>query len=118
GHVRRTEDYFRQKLSTLLPHPLVGDLRGDGFHYSLELVTDKAGREWAAQPASTDFVAQHLGPALVAEGILCRAAVDHEGTPLIQFSPPLVFDRHHIDWLTDKVRLVLDRCATAAGLTR
>lgn len=117
GHVRRTEGYFRTRLAELLVHPLVGDLRGDGFHYSLELVTDKHRREWTAPIPSTEFVSTRLGPALLAAGILCRAAVDHEGTPLIQFSPPLVFDTEHIDWLVDRVRDVLNDVAQTEGLS-
>ncbi|BAH55442.1 aspartate aminotransferase family protein [Rhodococcus opacus] len=117
GHVRRTEPYFRARLSELLEHPLVGDLRGDGFHYSLELVTDKNARAWRSTISSNDFVAQHLNPALVDAGILCRAAVDHEGTPLIQFSPPLVFDTDDINFLVDHVRTVLDAMSNIDGLT-
>ena len=44
-------------------------------------------------------------------GVLCRAAVDHEGTPLVQFSPPLVFTREDIDTLVTRVRTVFDLSA-------
>ena len=108
GNVRRTEGYFRAQVRGLLDHPLVGDVRGDGFHYSLELVTDKDRREWDSEVAAVDFVSTTLGPALIDAGVLCRAAVDHEGTPLVQFSPPLVFTREDIDTLVTRVRAVLD----------
>ncbi|MBU8819668.1 aspartate aminotransferase family protein [Mycolicibacterium goodii] len=111
GNVRRTEPYFRQQVRGLLEHALVGDVRGDGFHYSLELVTNKQTREWDSDQPAADFVSTHLGPALVEAGVLCRAAVDHEGTPLIQFSPPLIFSRDDIDTLLSRVRSVLDTAA-------
>jgi adenosylmethionine-8-amino-7-oxononanoate aminotransferase len=107
GNVRRNEGYFRARVEELLDQALVGDVRGAGFHYSLELVTDKRRRRWDAPIPAVDFVAQRLGPALVASGVLCRAAVDHEGTPLIQFSPPLVISRDEIDVLVKRVGAVL-----------
>ena len=63
---------------------------------------------WEGAVPVAEFVETNLSPALIEAGILCRAAVDHEGTPLIQFSPPLVFDRAEIDWLLSRVRTVLD----------
>jgi adenosylmethionine-8-amino-7-oxononanoate aminotransferase len=108
GNVRRNEEYFRTALDTLRDQPLVGDVRGTGYHYSLELVTDKDRKEWTAQTSAGDFVHSILQPALMAARILCRAAVDHEGAPLVQFSPPLVFSREDIDELVARVRRVLD----------
>jgi adenosylmethionine-8-amino-7-oxononanoate aminotransferase len=111
GNVRRNEAYFRAQLDRLLDQRLVGDVRGLGYHYSLELVTDTDRRTWAAQLPAGDFVHSMLQPALMAAGILCRAAVDHEGTPLVQFSPPLVFTRADIDELVGRVGRVLGELA-------
>jgi adenosylmethionine-8-amino-7-oxononanoate aminotransferase len=111
GNVKRNEEYFRAQLDTLLDQPLVGDVRGLGYHYSLELVTDKTRCTWSAETSANDFVYTVLQPALLDAGILCRAAVDHEGTPLMQFSPPLVFSRNDIDTLVGRVRRVLDELA-------
>ncbi|MBU8819656.1 aspartate aminotransferase family protein [Mycolicibacterium goodii] len=114
GHVRRTEPYFRGKLEELLDFPLVGDVRGDGFHYSLELVTDKDAREWTAEVSPNDFVSRHLAPAIAAAGVICRAAVDHVGTPIVQFSPPLVMGVEEIDWMVDRLKTVLQEVAAFA----
>jgi adenosylmethionine-8-amino-7-oxononanoate aminotransferase len=43
-HVRATEGDFRAALEPLLELPSVGDLRGAGFFYALELVKDKETR--------------------------------------------------------------------------
>ena len=40
-HVRDTQDVFRAKLETLLDLPIVGDVRGTGFFYAIELVKDQ-----------------------------------------------------------------------------
>ncbi len=111
GNVKCNEAHFRAQLDTLRDQRLVGDVRGLGYHYSLELVTDKERRAWAAETASNDFVHDMLQPALLEAGILCRAAVDHEGTPLVQFAPPLVFDRADIAELVGRMRRLLDELA-------
>jgi adenosylmethionine-8-amino-7-oxononanoate aminotransferase len=43
--VRENEDAFRSTLAQLLDLPIVGDLRGTGYFYALELVKDKDTRE-------------------------------------------------------------------------
>ena len=43
-HVLSSEDAFRAKLETLLDLPIVGDVRGTGFFYAVELVKDKETR--------------------------------------------------------------------------
>lgn len=108
GNVKRNEAYFRAKLDTLLDQRLVGDVRGAGYHYSLELVTDKERCTWSAATTANDFVHTILAPVLFDAGILCRTAVDHEGTPLVQFSPPLVFSRADIDELVGRLGRILE----------
>ena len=44
-HVAETQDTFRQTLEQLLDLPIVGDVRGTGFFYAIELVKDKDTRE-------------------------------------------------------------------------
>src|SRR5919204_491695 len=43
-HVRDNAEAFRSTLAQLLELPIVGDLRGTGFFYALELVKDKETR--------------------------------------------------------------------------
>jgi adenosylmethionine-8-amino-7-oxononanoate aminotransferase len=107
ANVRDNEAVFRQTLDGLLELPCVGDVRGDGYHYSLELVTDKAARRWAAGLGAQAFVSTILAPAIFDAGLLCRAGVDHEGTPILQFSPPLVMSRDEIVWFVAQIRDIL-----------
>src|SRR5215472_4029667 len=44
GHVRAHEADFRATLEKLTDLPIVGDVRGDGYFYGIEMVKDKATR--------------------------------------------------------------------------
>ena len=44
-HVKNTAPAFRATLERLLDLPIVGDVRGEGFFYGIELVKDKATKE-------------------------------------------------------------------------
>lgn len=102
-NVRRNEGHFRGELQSLSRFSFVGDIRGAGYHYSIELVTDKDKRLWDSPLAAEVFVADHLTPALSEAGILCRVAVDQGGAPLVQFSPPLVMSQEEITWMIGRV---------------
>ncbi|MEB3370908.1 aspartate aminotransferase family protein [Saccharopolyspora mangrovi] len=113
GHVRATRSTFAAALEPLRDNPLVGDIRGDGYHRSLELVTDHATKSWSSERISApEFVGQHLAPAAEKAGVLCRLAVDSEGNPLLQLSPPLIADAAAIGEL---VQLVDDTLTTAVA---
>jgi len=88
GHVRAHEDEFRGALATLLELPIVGDLRGTGFFFALELVKDKETRETFAHEEAESLLRGFVSPELFARGLICRA--DDRGDPVIQVSPPLV----------------------------
>ena len=45
GNVLRNEDAFRATLEKLYDLPIVGDVRGDGYFYGIELVKDKDTRD-------------------------------------------------------------------------
>ncbi len=82
------EDAFRTTLEQLLDLPIVGDVRGAGFFYAIELVKDKETRETFSDDECETLLRGFLTPALFDAGLICRA--DDRGDPVIQISPPLV----------------------------
>jgi adenosylmethionine-8-amino-7-oxononanoate aminotransferase len=92
------EDAFRSTLAQLLDLPIVGDLRGCGFFYALELVKDKETRETFTDEESEWLLRDFLSGRLFERGLICRA--DDRGDPVIQISPPLVARQEQFDELT------------------
>jgi adenosylmethionine-8-amino-7-oxononanoate aminotransferase len=94
-HVAETEADFRKALEPLLELPIVGDLRGAGFFYALELVRDKETRESFSDEECDELLRGFLSPRLYEGGLICRA--DDRGDPVVQISPPLVAAQHEFD---------------------
>lgn len=91
GHVRANEATFRATVERLHDLPIVGDVRGDGYFYGIELVKDKATRETFDDTESERLLHAFLSPALFASGLYCRA--DDRGDPVVQLAPPLTAGR-------------------------
>jgi adenosylmethionine-8-amino-7-oxononanoate aminotransferase len=94
-NVRDNGDAFRARLETLLELPIVGDVRGTGFFYALELVKDKQTRETFTHDECETLLRGFLSPRLHEAGLICRA--DDRGDPVIQISPPLVAGEAELD---------------------
>jgi adenosylmethionine-8-amino-7-oxononanoate aminotransferase len=105
-HVRATEAGFRPALEPLLDLPIVGDLRGAGFFYALELVKDKQTRATFPDEECDDLLRGFLSPRLFERGLLCRA--DDRGEPVVQISPPLVAGREQFDEIAGTLGAVLE----------
>ena len=104
-HVRSREGDFRATLEKLLDLPLVGDVRGAGYFYGIELVKDKATKETFDDEESERLLRGFLSKALFDAGLYCRA--DDRGDPVIQLSPPLICDQPHFDEMEQIIRAVL-----------
>jgi adenosylmethionine-8-amino-7-oxononanoate aminotransferase len=104
-HVLSTQDAFRSTLERLLDLPIVGDVRGDGFFYGLELVKDKATRETFDPDESERLLRGFLSGALFAAGLYCRA--DDRGDPVVQLAPPLICGQEQFDEMEQILRSVL-----------
>jgi adenosylmethionine-8-amino-7-oxononanoate aminotransferase len=112
-HVRENEDSFRATLEQLLELPIVGDVRGTGFFYAIELVKDRETREGFTDEESERLLRGFLSNALFDAGLICRA--DDRGDPVIQISPPLVAGQAEFDEI---VRILGEVLAEAATLMR
>jgi adenosylmethionine-8-amino-7-oxononanoate aminotransferase len=105
GNVRANEAGFRATLEKLLDLPIVGDVRGDGYFYGIELVKDKATRETFDDDESERLLRGFLSHALFDAGLICRA--DDRGDPVIQLSPPLTCTQEHFNEMEQILRSVL-----------
>jgi adenosylmethionine-8-amino-7-oxononanoate aminotransferase len=97
-NVRDNGDALRSTLAQLLELPIVGDLRGTGFFYALELVKDKETKQTFDDAECETLLRGFLSPRLFEKGLICRA--DDRGDPVIQISPPLIATQREFDEMT------------------
>jgi adenosylmethionine-8-amino-7-oxononanoate aminotransferase len=109
-HVQQSEGAFRATLEKLSDLPIVGDVRGDGFFYGIELVKDQASKLTFDEEESERLLRGFLSKALFEAGLYCRA--DDRGDPVIQLAPPLICDQQHFDEIEQILRSVLTEAWT------
>jgi adenosylmethionine-8-amino-7-oxononanoate aminotransferase len=106
-HVKTEAAVFRKTLEKLLDLPIVGDVRGAGFFYGIELVKDKQTRETFDAEESERLLRGFLSTALFEAGLYCRA--DDRGDPVVQLAPPLICGQEQFDEMEQILRDVLSR---------
>jgi len=104
-HVRETEGAFRATLEKLNDLPIVGDVRGEGYFYGIELVKNKVTKETFDDHEAERLLRGFLSKALFDAGLYCRA--DDRGDPVVQLSPPLIIDQPEFDFMEQVLRSVL-----------
>lgn len=105
AHVRDNEAGFRAALQRLRDLPIVGDVRGAGYFYGIELVKDKATKQTFTEAESERLLRGFLSGALFDAGLYCRA--DDRGDPVIQLAPPLITGQPEFDEIERILRGVL-----------
>jgi adenosylmethionine-8-amino-7-oxononanoate aminotransferase len=105
GNVLRNENAFRSTLEKLYDLPIVGNVRGDGYFYGIELVKDKATKETFTPAESERVLRGYVSGALFANGLYCRA--DDRGDAVVQVAPPLGCGQAEFDEIEQKLRIVL-----------
>ena len=96
---------LRAVLEGLRDIPIVGDVRGEGMFYGIELVKDRDTRESFNDDESERLLRGFLSGALFDHGLVCRA--DDRGDPVIQLAPPLICEQEHFDHIGEILRDVL-----------
>jgi adenosylmethionine-8-amino-7-oxononanoate aminotransferase len=104
-NVRQNSPVFRSTLEKLLDLPIVGEVRGDGYFFGIELVKDKASKETFNDDESERLLRGFLSKALYDAGLYCRA--DDRGDPVIQLAPPLTIGPAEFDEIEGILRGVL-----------
>ena len=104
-HVQINEAAFRAALDDLADLPIVGDIRGAGYFYGIELVRDRDGRESFSHDEREHLLRGFLSNRLLELGLICRA--DDRGEPVIQLSPPLIAGPLEFEEISGKLRQAL-----------
>jgi adenosylmethionine-8-amino-7-oxononanoate aminotransferase len=104
-HVTQMQDYVAQQLGTLLELPIVGDVRGTGYFWGIELVRDQATRETFSTEHAERLLRGFVSPEMFKRGLICRA--DDRGDPVVQIAPPLICGKTEIDLIVGILRDVL-----------
>jgi adenosylmethionine-8-amino-7-oxononanoate aminotransferase len=112
-HVDSTQNEFRKMLEQLLDLPIVGEVRGTGFFYAIELVKDKDTRASFDEAECETLLRDFLSPRLFERGLICRA--DDRGDPVIQISPPLIAGQEEFDQIVSILGDVLAEAWTRVG---
>jgi len=87
-HVLKQESAFRAELETLYDLKFVGDIRGAGYFYGIELVKDSATHERFSDEECEQLLGEILSPRTFELGLICRT--EDKAEPVIQIAPPLI----------------------------
>jgi len=110
ARVRENSPIFRKTLEKLEDLPIVGNVRGDGYFFGIELVKDKATKTTFDDDESERLLRGFLSKALFEAGLYCRA--DDRGDPVIQLAPPLTIGPAEFDEIEGILRGVLTEAWT------
>jgi adenosylmethionine-8-amino-7-oxononanoate aminotransferase len=113
-HVKANEAGFRHTLESLSDIPIVGDVRGKGFFYGIEIVKDRATKETFTKDESRDLLRGFISNRLLELGLLCRA--DDRGEPVIQLSPPLIAGPEQFEEIGGILRKLLTEVCDRVGV--
>jgi adenosylmethionine-8-amino-7-oxononanoate aminotransferase len=90
-NVRANEPWLQQRLDEMRSLELVGDVRGMGHFWAIELVADRDSKRTFQQSDADWLLRDFLSGQLERRGLIAR--LDDRGDPVVQVSPPLVADR-------------------------
>jgi adenosylmethionine-8-amino-7-oxononanoate aminotransferase len=104
-NVRANEDFLRDALAGVRERvPIVGDIRGAGFFWALELVRDRDGGRFPAEEREK-LLRGFIAGRLLEEGLIARP--DDRGDAVLQLAPPLICTREQLEELVAKTEAVL-----------
>ena len=103
--VKQHAPSFRATLEKLYDLPIVGDVRGEGYFYGVELVKDKATKQTLSDEECERLLHGYVSPALFEAGLYCRT--DDRGDPVVQLAPPLISGQREFDAIESILRGVL-----------
>jgi adenosylmethionine-8-amino-7-oxononanoate aminotransferase len=112
-NVRAREPRLRELLESLRELPIVGDVRGTGFFWAVELV--KGERDVRLDADERERVLRGYMPGALREaGLIARA--DDRGDAVLQIAPPLIADDAVLEEIVEAMRTVLVGAGRLLGL--
>ncbi len=114
GNVRANESAFEAMLDSLRDIPIVGDVRGTGYFWAVELVRDKATKETFTEDECEWLLRDFLSAQIFERGLICRA--DDRGDPVIQLAPPLIAGPEQFEEIRSVLRPVLEAASEKLSL--
>jgi adenosylmethionine-8-amino-7-oxononanoate aminotransferase len=106
ANVEKVGPLLRQRLLELQKEfSIIGDVRGDGLFYAIELVKNQETRETFSGQQAEELLRGYLTGALYDRGLICRA--DDRGDPVLQLAPPLTSTPDDIECIISILRAVL-----------
>jgi adenosylmethionine-8-amino-7-oxononanoate aminotransferase len=112
-HVRALEPRLEDRLHWLAELPIVGDVRGAGFLWAVELVKGDGNARFDAAERD-ELLRRFLPRRLLESGIITRA--DDRGDPIVYVAPPLICDADVLDTIVNKVGEALDDAGRHMGV--
>jgi adenosylmethionine-8-amino-7-oxononanoate aminotransferase len=105
ANVLANESAFAARLRAIAELPIVGDVRGAGYFWALELVRDDdTGQPFDASEREA-MLRGYVAPRLLDVGLIART--DDRGQPVVQLAPPLVAGPAELDVLAERLHTVL-----------
>jgi adenosylmethionine-8-amino-7-oxononanoate aminotransferase len=105
-NVRAHEGYLRERLEELRERlPIVGDVRGAGYFWALELVRDAQDAPFSDPDERERLLRGFLAPRLLEEGLIARP--DDRGEAVLHLAPPLICGRAELDEMVARTEAVL-----------
>ena len=111
--VRSNEPHLATQLETLRRLPIVGDVRGSGYFWAVELVPDGPESRFDAEQRE-ELLRRCLPGALIRAQLIARG--DDRGDTVIQIAPPLVCDAPLLDEVVGRLGQVLEIVSTHMGI--
>jgi adenosylmethionine-8-amino-7-oxononanoate aminotransferase len=108
NNVRALEPHLDKRMQDLRALPIVGDVRGAGFFWAVELVKDEANARFD-QTERDRLLRGFLPRRLLDAGIIARA--DDRGDSVVQIAPPLISDSDILNQIVDALADVLTDAA-------
>lgn len=99
--VKERSPALRSTLEKLYDLPIVGDVRGEGFFFGIELVKDQATKQTFTDDERSALLGR-VSVAMFEAGLYCRT--DDRGDSVIQLAPPLISGQAEFDTIESILR--------------